>query len=228
MKYYYLLSGLPNLEHDEGKPVPDPEWLHEEFEQQLTEADMKLVELVSRDVHDMPLSEEQQEHAATLKEPELTNYLLTLYYHEGMECGNEFVRNWFEYRQLVNNILVALTCRKHGWDVKPQVIGDSEAAQMLRSSNARDFGLSPVVDDYNAIAAIAEEEDLYVREHKIDALLWQWLEQQSFNHFFGVEQVIAYWLQVRLLNRWKALTVEQGTEVFRNLLKELKKDTENL
>ena len=228
MQYHYLIAGLPNIEHDESKPVPDIQWLKSELEEQLTPDDMRLVELVSLDPNQLPLTEQQQEYAATLEEPMLFNYKLGLYYQQGLKQRNDFVRRWFEYQMLIGNILTAATCRKHGLDVKQHVIGDNETAQLIRTSNAKDFNLPPIVDDYAVIAAVAEESDLYVREHKIDALKWQWLEQNSFDKYFGIEQVIAYWLQVRLLNRWKALSVEQGTQAFRALLAELKKDTEKI
>lgn len=228
MKYHYLLAGLPNIENDSSKPVPDLDWLRSEFEEQLTEHDMKLIELVSRDARDVALTEEQQAEIDELQEPAKTNYLVGLHYAQGLKSGNNFVAEWFEFLLTVNNIIAALTCRKHGWDVRQQVVGDNEVAQQLRTNNARDFGLTPVIDDYELIAAIADDDNLYERERKIDALKWQWLEQKSFDKFFGIEQVIAYWLQVRLLNRWKALTIEQGTATFRQLLNELKKDTDKL
>ncbi len=223
MLYHYLISGLPNIERDDNKPVPDLDWLRAELDEQLTDADKGLIDLVSMDIDAMPLTEEQQEHIETLREPDRTNYKQKLYYDKGLGCGNDFVRQWFAYLMTVNNIVTALLCRRHGWDVRNQVVGDDEVARLLRSSNARDFDLPPIVEDYSMIAAVAEEENLFLREKKLDALKWQWLEEHSFDKFFGIEQVVAYWLQVSLLTRWKALTIEQGTQVFRNLLDELKK-----
>ncbi len=228
MHYHYLLAGLPNLENDSSKPVPDLEWLRGELEEQLTASDLRLIDLVSEDSGDVQLTEEQRTHADELSEPAKTNFLAGLHYARGLKSANGFVRQWFEYLLNVNNIISALTCRKHGWDIKQQIVGEGEVAQLLRTSTLRDFGLSPIIEDYETIAAIAADDDLYNRERKIDALKWQWLEDHSFNHYFGIEQVIAYWLQVKLLTRWKTLTIEQGTETFRSLLSDLKHGTENV
>ena len=53
--------------------------------------------------------------------------LLTALFHEHVShCSNAFVREWFAFSQNLNNLLLALSCRKYGWDVESQLVGDSE------------------------------------------------------------------------------------------------------
>jgi hypothetical protein len=40
---------------------------------------------------------------------------------------------------------------------------------------------------------------------------------------FSVENVLAYWLQNKMLNRWSVLTVEEGEKVFREMVADMKK-----
>jgi len=152
------------------------------------------------------------------------DFLATLYYDFGTGSKNTFLAEWFSFCLNLNNILTATICRKHGFDVKQAVIGNNEVAQALRTSSARDFGLSGLLSDADKMMALAEEQNLLEREKKIDALKWAWLEEHTFFHFFGVEHVLAYWLQCELLHRWDGLTVEQGKEIFKNVLNDLKKD----
>lgn len=150
------------------------------------------------------------------------DYLSSLYYEFAMKSDNQFLRDWFEFSLNINNILTAIACRKHGFDVRTQVIGNNEVAQTLRSSNARDFGLQGIFEQLDTVLRIAEEPNLLSREKQIDALKWQWLDDHTFFNYFGVEKVLAFVLKSELIERWKPLTMEKGTEIFRELLGNLK------
>ncbi|MDD3079454.1 MAG: DUF2764 family protein [Paludibacter sp.] len=150
------------------------------------------------------------------------DYLSSLYYEEAMQSKNEFLRSWFEFNLNLNNILTAIACRKHGFDQRALVVGNNEVANIIRQSNARDFGLGGMFDELDMILRIAEETDLLEREKKIDALKWKWLEDNTFFHYFSVEKVLAYVLKVQMIERWKFLSVENGTQVFRQLLDEFR------
>lgn len=150
------------------------------------------------------------------------DFLASLYYDFGTTCKNEFVAQWFEFNLNLNNLLAAIACRKHGFDVKTAIVGNNEVAHILRATNARDFGVTGLIDDVERIFAIAEEPNLLEREKRTDALKWAWLEEHTFFSYFGIERVLAFWLRCELLNRWSGLSVEQGKEIFRNLLQDLK------
>lgn len=150
------------------------------------------------------------------------DYLSGLYYEFAMKSGNLFLRDWFEFNLNINNVLTAIACRKHGFDLRSLVIGNNEVAQTIKSSNARDFGLQGIFEQLDSVLRISEEPNLLLREKQIDALKWQWLDEHTFFNYFGVEKVLAFVLKSELLERWKPLTVEKGTEVFRELLGNLK------
>lgn len=151
------------------------------------------------------------------------DFLSGMYYNYAFTIKNEFLRNWFEYNLNINNILTALICKKHGFSHKQMVIGNNEIAETIRHSNARDFGLSGLFVDYEAVNRIAEETNLLEREKKIDALKWNWLEENTFFKYFSIEKVLVYILKVQMQERWKLLTVDKGAEIFRELVGELKK-----
>ncbi len=150
------------------------------------------------------------------------DYLSGLYYEFAMKSGNSFLRDWFEFNLNINNVLTAIACRKHGFDMRTLVIGNNEVSQTIRSSNARDFGLQGIFEQLEAVLRIAEEPNLLLREKQIDALKWQWLDEHTFFNYFGVEKVLAFVLKSELLERWKPLSMEKGNEIFRELLGNLK------
>lgn len=94
----------------------------------------------------------------------LEDHLAALYYDYAMKCGNKFVASWFEFNLTINNILVALTARKYKWDVACNIVGDTEICEALRTSGARDFGLSGEVDFLDQLVKISEITELVERE----------------------------------------------------------------
>ena len=153
------------------------------------------------------------------------DFLAALYYKYGMQCKNKFVADWFEFNLNINNILTALTCRKYGWDIKSAIVGDNVVAETIRNSvTARDFNLKTEIDYFDAIVSISETANLLDREHRIDALKWNWLEENTFFSSFSIEKVLSFWLRCELMHRWDNLSMEEGAEIFRQMINDLKKD----
>ena len=153
------------------------------------------------------------------------DFLAALYYKYGMQCKNKFVADWFEFNLNINNILTALTCRKYGWDIKSAIVGDNVVAETIRNSvSARDFNLKAEIDYFDALVSISETANLLDREHRIDALKWNWLEENTFFCSFSIEKVLSFWLRCELMHRWDNLSMEEGAEIFRQMINDLKKD----
>lgn len=150
------------------------------------------------------------------------DYFSALYYEYAMRNDNKFLHDWFEFNLNVNNLLTAVACRKYGFDSQRFIIGNSEVAQALRKSNARDFGLTGIFDELDAVLNIAEENNLLSREKQLDELKWKWLEEHTFFDYFTAERVLSFVLKCELINRWKPLTQKKGTEVLLGLLDTLK------
>lgn len=150
------------------------------------------------------------------------DYMAGLYYNYAMQSENNFIKQWFEFNLNLNNLLIAISCRKYGLDVSQAVIGRNEISTILRTSHSRDFGISGMFDQLEMVIRIAEEKDLTTREKKIDALRWNWLEEHTFFNYFTIEKVLAFVLKSEMLHRWKLLSFEKGEQVFRELLNSLK------
>lgn len=149
------------------------------------------------------------------------------YYQYAMKCRNKFVARWFELNLNINNLLIVMTCRKYGLDKAQYIVGNNEVAELLRSSNARDFGLS---DEYEYLAAVqhlADETDLMIRERKIDALKWQWLDDQTFYVPFDITSLFAYLLKLEMIERWLTLDEAAGEKSFREIVGMMKTGSRN-
>jgi hypothetical protein len=198
MTYEYLLTGLPELKAGSDVPV-SLEKLDELLDEQLSESDKRLLDLLRAPID-----------AETLG--------------QGLKAKNRFVREWFAFNRDMNNVLVAQICRKHGFDVRQQVVGDDEVAEQLRThSSQKDFGLNELAGDFQSVLALAQIEDLMAREKAMDAIRFEWLSTRTEFDFFSTEMVLAYYLEAVMLHRWSILTVEEGERVFRGMVSEMKK-----
>lgn len=167
------------------------------------------------------IRDEQSEEKIGFRE----DFLAALYYKYGMNSKNKFVADWFEFNLNINNILTALTCRKYGWDVKSAIVGDNIVAETIRNSvSARDFNLKTEIDYFDALVSISETANLLDHEHRIDALKWNWLVERTFFDTFTIESVLSFWLRCELMHRWDNLSMEEGAEIFRQMINDLKKD----
>ena len=198
MTYEYILAGLPELKAGSDIPI-SLEKLDELLDEQLSASDKQLLDLLR----------------APIDEATLT---------EGLKARSRFVRAWFAFNRDMNNVLVAQICRKHGFDVKQQIVCEGEVAEQLRTHTAqKDFGLNEVMNDPQQLLALAQIEDLMAREKAMDAIRFEWLQEQTQFDFFSAEMVFAYYLEAVMLHRWSILTVEEGEKVFRELVKDMKK-----
>ena len=152
--------------------------------------------------------------------------LAALYYAYAMKCKNKFVSAWFSFNLVINNVLVALTARKFKVDVAPLIVGDTEVCDALRTSGARDFGLSGEVEWLDILVTISETEELVEREKKIDLLRWNWMEEATFFNYFTVERLFVFLLQLEMIERWISLDKEKGSQLFRSIIATLKDEVQ--
>ena len=156
----------------------------------------------------------------------LEDHLAALYYAYAMKCENKFVASWFEFNQTVNNILVAFTARKYKWDIAQNVVGDTEVCEALRTSGARDFGLSGEVECFEQLLKISEITELIEREKKLDSLRWDWIDEATFFDYFTIERIFAFLLQLEMIERWISLDKEKGNQLFRSIIESLKNEVQ--
>lgn len=152
--------------------------------------------------------------------------LSSAYYAYAMQCKNSFVSTWYEFNLNINNIQAAMAARKYKLDVSGVIVGSTDICEVLKTSNARDFGLNEVLSYFDSLQRISEIEDLVEREKKIDLLKWNWLENESFFNYFTIERLFVFLIQLEMIERWISLDKEKGSELFRNMIQNLKDEVQ--
>lgn len=234
MGYECLLAGLPELRTGGEAPMT-MDALLDLFQETLSEKDFGLLQSL-RMPSDAPevlaLIEQYddtiigqpswwEDAREALSEADIRTQVL---YELGLASSNRFIRQWFAFNQDMNNVLAATICRKHGFDVRKAIVGQNQVAEILRKDlPQKDFGLAGVMDNLSEVMALVEIDNLMEREKMMDAIRFAWLEEKTLFIHFSLENVLAYYLQAEMLNRWELLTVEKGEQVFRELLKDMRK-----
>lgn len=156
----------------------------------------------------------------------MEDHLAALYYDYAMKSENKFISSWFEFNLTINNILLAFTARKYKWDVAQNIVGNTEVCEALRTSGARDFGLSGEVDFFDQLVKINETAELVEREKKLDSLRWNWMEEATFFDYFTIERLFVFLLQLEMIERWISLDKEKGNQLFRSIIDSLKNEVQ--
>ncbi len=152
--------------------------------------------------------------------------MASLYYAYAAQSNNTFIASWFEYNCNINNVLAALISRKYKWDVAQNIVGDSDICEALRTSGARDFGLSSEIDYLDNLIKINEISDLIDREKKLDLMRWNWMDVNTFFNYFTVEKIFVFLVQLEMIERWISLDKEKGNALFRSIIDTLKDEVQ--
>ena len=148
--------------------------------------------------------------------------LSSYYYDYATKCRNSFVAEWFTFNLNVNNILVALAARKYKMSVADAVIGEGEIAEALRTSGARDFGLTGTVEYLETLQRMSENSMLQERERQLDDMRWKWLDDNSVFNYFSVEKLFGFLIKLSIIERWMALDAEAGMKRYNEMIAALK------
>lgn len=186
----------------------------------------------ARFVHDLfyrPRPAEGQEEAPEVRFTELAkdrlaleDLLVAYYYDEATHSKSAFVREWAQLNKNLRNILVVFTCRRLGWNPSHYIVGTGAIEEQLRTSSAKDFGLSEALPYLPEILRIAEERDIARRERLIDLVKWRWMDDWTFVRIFEIDNVLCYYLRLQILERWSKLDPAQGEATFRGIVQGLK------
>lgn len=154
--------------------------------------------------------------------PGATKFITEDWYKFIFKSKNEFVKTFGAYRKNMANIMLALNGRKHNLPFEDAIIGNDEIARALKTSRARDFGLTDdEFEDIENILQFFEIEDLLERELKLDNYTWQFIDEITFFDYFTIERILGFVQKLFIAERWLELDKEKGQQIFKKLLEEL-------
>jgi|GEM_PF-558074 hypothetical protein len=153
--------------------------------------------------------------------PKSADRLYGAYYdHVMSETRNRLIRGYFAFERDLRNILAALRARKKGLNPGDHLVGDGtgsesdDLADILRGSNAEDFGLGK---DYPWVESLIAEAYPPKRQELIEQILWNYLDENTGDDPFHFNTILSYLLKVQMLEKRLALSEEQGAAKVRKL-----------
>ena len=150
------------------------------------------------------------------------NILTEMYYAFVLKTKNKFLKQWFEFNQNLNNILIGHNCRKYDLEAERQLIGGNFVTEAIQKSNAKDFGLDVELPYVSEIITLAEKDNLLAREKGLDQLKWDKVEEITLFDYFTIEVVLAYTIKLDMAYRWLELDEETGRQMFSKIIDDLK------
>lgn len=191
----------------------------------------RLEDEITEPTHSLPvylnrfIADFKREHLKYDVSPE--NVLSWMYYDHLMKSGSKFVRNYAEFVMNVKNLETALTCRKYGKEVAPEIIGDNVFSKALRTSNSKDFGLAmefPYVE--KVISLMGEHEPCRAGERFGFTSFWDYIEEAVVYEYFSMEKVLSFMLELMIVERWSKMSSESGRKVFMEVVDKFRKSFE--
>ena len=189
------------------------------LEDEITEPTNSLPVYLNRFIADF-----KREHLKYDVSPE--NVLSWMYYDHLMKSDSKFVRNYAEFVMNVKNLETALTCRKYGKEVAPEIIGDNVFSKALRTSNSKDFGLAMEFPYVEKVISLMGNTNLVERERGLDLLLWDYIEEAVVYEYFSMEKVLSFMLELMIVERWSKMSSESGRKVFMEVVDKFRKSFE--
>ena len=152
----------------------------------------------------------------------LSTELFAAYYRYCAKSRCRFLREWSEADRNLRNITAALTARERGIAVADHLIGGGDVVYQLSRSSAADFGLKGEVGYIDTlIGALADNENLLDKEHRMDMIRWSLAEDIATFDYFNVDFLLSYITRLGLVHRWARLDAERGKEMFSRLISSL-------
>jgi len=148
------------------------------------------------------------------------------FYNYIKRFDNKFINEWFSFLRDFNNILTAISCRKHSMDIAPQMVGGGDLVETLTRSQAPDFGIKKEVEYLESMLQLTDSSDIIERERKLDMIKWDMADNITTFDYFTIERILAFIIKAGMVYRWIKLDAKIGEEMFKKLVKDLRETYE--
>ena len=133
------------------------------------------------------------------------------FYAEALRQRNRFLREYFRFDLNLRNAKVRYLNHQLGRAPETDVVSLGEDQEDLEE-----------FEEGTTIDIVLSGTDLIGREKGLDDIVWKKADDLSIFHYFDLTAVLAYVTKLHIVDRWLALDEEQGRELFRKLVMEVK------
>lgn len=158
---------------------------------------------------------------------QVKNKLQTLYFEYVLETRNQFLKDWLTFELNIKNILAAFNCEKFNYSLSNQLIQvkqENPTYSLLLNRRFKPEFYEENLPYTEQIFRIAESNlNPEEKEKAMDRIMWSYLDEYTFFHYFTIEKILAYVIQLEKIERWIKLDYETGKAFLNQLTEELKR-----
>ncbi len=172
---------------------------------------------------------QHKEEAKKQSEQQQELLLQTLYFEYMQKQNNEFVKKWFNFELNIKNLLSAINCHKYGYPPETQLIKipNNEIYYQLIKQTPKAENLKHEIPFAEDIIKIAEKEGIKNKEIEIDKIKWNFIDENTFFHYFTIEKIAAFAIKLKISERWLKMEKEKGEKLLRKLIGNITAEIKN-
>ena len=157
---------------------------------------------------------------------QIENKLHSLFYEYALLTKNNFLNEWFKFELNIKNILTAFNCVQFNYSTEKHLIQVSQnntVYSLLISKRLKHELFEEELPFSDQIFRVAESNTSPEEKEKaIEKILWAYLDEQTFFHYFTIEKILSYIIKLGIIERWMKLDAETGKALLNKLIEELK------
>lgn len=181
------------------------------------------VEIPEYIIHFIKWIKQTESHELNLH---VKNKLQSLFYEHLVQTKNTFLSEWFKFTLNIKNILTAKNCNRFGYNQEKHLIPVFQCDtvyNLLLQNRLKPEYFEEVLPFADQIFRISESNiNIEEKEKAVDKIKWDYLDEQTFFHFFTIEKVLTHIIKLNIIERWMKLDAETGKVLLNKLIEELK------
>ncbi len=157
---------------------------------------------------------------------ETENILHQYFYEYALQTKNEFLRSWFTFNLNIKNIFAAFNCVRFGYNLQQQLIKVEQNIMpysLLINKRLKPELFEDELPFNQQIFRIAESDiSLNEKEKELDKIRWNYLDENTFFHYFTIEKILSFTVKMLISDRWLKLDADTGKILLKQLIDDLK------
>jgi hypothetical protein len=174
------------------------------------------------------VEEAREDTSSSENQKELT--LFRLYNEYLYSLGNEFLQDWASFSINLKNYLIAKNCAEYNFKAEEQLLMTEFTENVYQALVRGSFGSDIIKDELlfseKIVSILDSEKTVVQKEHELDDLRFEVLEELTFFNYFSIEKILSYIIKVIIIERWLRMDKEQGQKAFKAIIDKLIQDTE--
>ncbi|MEN8117542.1 MAG: DUF2764 family protein [Bacteroidota bacterium] len=157
---------------------------------------------------------------------EVENILNSLFYEYVLKSKNEFLNNWFMFELNCKNILTTFNCVRFNYEISNHLLKTQQNTlvySLLINKRLKPELYEDELPFNEQVFRIAESDSGMIEKEKaLDKVRWDYLDEQTFFHYFTIEKILSFIIKLDITERWLKLDAETGKTMLNRLINDLK------